>query len=829
MNEPFSCAPLHATIGYADRDERPESTPVGNWGYPFALTADYPRRSIGVHLGATAKVRRIELWCAGVTSIGKKTSYRLYASSNNESYEPLESFGFRSRVVEGRTVDSFELPDTSAVYFKIHFVSEAANGLFPIRLLQLDVRAFEADQHVGAALKTLAGFRTGDAAPETGSLGDWGSTATFLLDVGRNSVGVDLGVSTEVARLDLYNRHSSSKGDGKGSSYKVYRSEDNVTYTEIKEVSFSQSIANFQLVHSFAFTGLRTRYLKVNTLYDDERPHFELYDNPQFRVKAYGPRSKSEQVEGSTAESVGGRPLPAPFDIGTQSELFLSRDLVQSADNVAYTLHQGVKQSKEPLITMDRPWEGYRLVMWGDVLYDEQERLFKMWYFSDTGGDTTYFTNRHPLLYATSADGIKWEKPLTGTIANNGQPTNAVAIPGAVETASVTKDMSAPPGERYKMVTFTWEKRYQTMVSPDGIFWTHAGTFGAGHDVASAVWDPYRRRYVAMHKCSMTDPGYFHPVRRLFYTSTSRDFKSWTPSYRALNADATDQLVDVVAGKLAEIEPLLEAPINRSLMRADLYGAGLYPHESGMIAFPWMFYVNDEEAYYYTIDDGIDDVLLAFSRDGVSWSRDFREPVIRRGDVRRAGPGATEQENAAASDWDCGWIYTASKALDVGDEVWLYYNGSNYTHTQPAHYYPTYPEGHRRAGQSTGRYDHLTGSGAFKGEIGLVVWKRDRFVSVDAGADEGRLVTKPILFGGGRLFVNADIGPGGLLNAELLDANGSVIPGFGADQCLPLQGDSLTHRIEWSGGKTVASLAGTAVKIRFNLKHARLYAYRFGQ
>jgi hypothetical protein len=815
---------LPATAGYVDRDESPETTPVGNWGFPFAITADYLGRSLGFHLGAVTQVDKIELWCAGVTVIGKASTYRVYVSLDNMSYTEIESFQFRSQVIEGRTVDSFELSGVRAQFIKVHIPSEEGNGRFPLRLLQLDTRAYAVDTSVGSQLPALIGFRSGDLVPETGALEEWGSTATFAIDVLRNSVGIDLGETREVRRIDLINRYSSSKGTGKGEEYALYWSDDNVTYSQTEHVAFTQKIANLQLVCSFELEPIKARYFKVNTRFTDGESHFELYDNPQFRVKAFSPALDGSGGGISTA------PLPAaqPFAIGSRTELFISRDLVEAIDGLSYTLHPGVKHEDRPVLTMDCPWEGYRQVMWGDVLFDEEEQLFKMWYFTDTGGSTEYFPHRWTLLYATSEDGINWSKPLTGTSTNNGKPTNAVAISGAVETASVTKDVFAPHDERYRMVTFTWDKRYQTMVSPDGINWTFTGSFGSGHDVASAVWDPYREKYVVLHKCSLTDPGYFHSVRRFFYTTTSSDFRTWTPSYRSLNTDAEDQLVDQVAKKLEEIEPIMEAPVNRSLMRTDIYGAGLYPHESGLIAFPWVFYANDEEAYYYTIDDGIDDVQLAFSRDGNNWSRELREPVIRRGEVRTAGPDATAQDNAVVSDWDCGWIYTASKAFDVGDEVWLYYNGSNYAHTQPAHLYEIYPEGHPRAGQSTGRFDHKTGTGAFRGEIGLVKWKRDRFVSVDAGQAEGMLTTKPIQFAGSNLLLNARIAADGYVKAELLDERGNVIPGFSAEECRALQGDQIYHLVRWSDHSSVSNLAGSVIKIRFYLKNGQLFSYRFG-
>ncbi|MEF3302579.1 discoidin domain-containing protein [Paenibacillus sp. GYB003] len=820
MNATPAYAQLQATIGYTDADRSPGSTPVGTWGHPFALTADHDGRSIGLHFGTETVVDKIELWCAGLTVIGQQSAYRLYASGDNATYAPIESFVFRSRVIEGRTVSIFELPGIRAPYIKIHIPPEESRGLFPIRLLQFDVRAYRLDFSVGPELKALVGFLRSDTEPESGSLADWGGTATFPVDVNRNSVGIDFGRPTNVGRIDLTGRHSGAKGDGSGRQYKLYASMDNALYEEIPDAEFQHRIDNFRLVHSFVLTGVTARYLKVNTLYADDESFFELYDNPQFRVKAYGPAHSP--LVGSASRTDG-----RPFAIGSQTELFVSRDLVETVSGIAFRQIPGEKHGDRPLLSPDRDWEGYRQVLWGDVLYDEQERLFKMWYYTDTGGDKTYFANRWQLLYATSPDGIHWDKPPTRTATRCGKPTNAVSIADGAEMASVTKDLSAPAAERYKMVTFTWQKGYHTMVSPDGIEWTFFGSIGEGHDVSTAVWDRYRGQYVVLHKYSITDQGYYHPVRRFLYTTTSRDFKTWTPSFRSLNADASDQLIDRIAEKLEELAPLSEIPINRSLMRTDFYGAGLYPHESGMIAFPWVFYVNDEEAYHYTIDDGIDDVQLAFSRDTVNWTREIREPIIRRGRIRTAGPDAAAQDNAAVSDWDSGWIYTASKAIDVRDEVWLYYNGSNYTHDQKAHYYETYPEGHPQAGRSSGRFDPRTGGGAFKGEIGLVKWKRDRFVAAEAGDGEGTLTTKPVSFSGGQLVVNASVADGGYLLAELLEPDGTVIPGFGAGDCLPVRGDSLGHRIEWTGRKSAAAWAGRAVKLRFIMKRAELFAYKF--
>ena len=68
---------------------------------------------------------------------------------------------------------------------------------------------------------------------------------------------------------------------------------------------------------------------------------------------------------------------------------------------------------QNPLVRADRPWEGWRISIYGTVLYDQDEQRFKMWYTTDESDD---FPN-YAVAYATSRDGIAWEKPLVGTAA----------------------------------------------------------------------------------------------------------------------------------------------------------------------------------------------------------------------------------------------------------------------------------------------------------------------------------------------------------------------------------------------------------------------------
>ena len=113
------------------------------------------------------------------------------------------------------------------------------------------------------------------------------------------------------------------------------------------------------------------------------------------------------------------------------------------------------------------------------------------------------------------------------------------------------------------------------------------------------------------------------------------------------------------------------------------------------------------------------------------------------------------------------------------------------------------------------------------GSIGIGTLRVDGFCSRDAGRVPGSLQTKVFRFTGSQLQLNADIEPGGMLRASLLDAQGRPLPGYTAENCDPLSGDNLAHRVAWEGSADLAALAGTPVRLRLEFQQTRLYSFRF--
>ena len=80
------------------------------------------------------------------------------------------------------------------------------------------------------------------------------------------------------------------------------------------------------------------------------------------------------------------------------------------------------------------------------VLYDQEQDLFKIWYglHPGEGGDEL-----SRLCYATSRDGIHWQKPLLGKVESGGSKRNNIVMPHSGVVSGVFLDQrgarSGPP------------------------------------------------------------------------------------------------------------------------------------------------------------------------------------------------------------------------------------------------------------------------------------------------------------------------------------------------------------------------------------------------
>jgi len=180
------------------------------------------------------------------------------------------------------------------------------------------------------------------------------------------------------------------------------------------------------------------------------------------------------------------------------------------------------------------------------------------------------------------------------------------------------------------------------------------------------------------------------------------------------------------------------------------------------------------------------DCELAWSPDTVRWERVCPgTPLIPRGP-----PGS----------WDWGCIYAAAYPLRRGGAWRLYYGGSDGPHT-----------------------------GFRAGGLGLATLRPDGFAGLEPAepATRGSLLTPPLECSGTHLTVSADAA-GGAVRVAVRAADGPPVRGLDLESCVPVTANVTDGRVRWRGGRSLAGLQGRLVRLEFELRAARLYAFAFG-
>lgn len=178
------------------------------------------------------------------------------------------------------------------------------------------------------------------------------------------------------------------------------------------------------------------------------------------------------------------------------------------------------------------------------------------------------------------------------------------------------------------------------------------------------------------------------------------------------------------------------------------------------------------------------EVLAGFSRDGFHWHRPNRRALL---------PVSERQ-----GDWNWGNVQSAGGCvLVVRDKLYFYVSG--------------------RAGVPGSKTDGVC-------TTGLGILRRDGFASMRAGNAGGVLTTRPVLFSGSQVFVNAAAASGELL-VEIIGADGKVAGGCSRDNCEPIRSDGTLIHVRWKGVAELSRLHGLPVRFRFYLRNGDLYAF----
>jgi hypothetical protein len=191
-------------------------------------------------------------------------------------------------------------------------------------------------------------------------------------------------------------------------------------------------------------------------------------------------------------------------------QLFFDDYLVDSASGLTRTLHHPVKHPDNPVLKREHAWEGLRVQVYGTVLYDPAEQLFKIWYMNipkTSAEKITVNGQRRPghatlLSYATSRDGLHWDKPLLGIVNFEGSTANNMIAPDLYnpEGFSVLYEPDEPRAER-RCKAFYWDHGRGPLV-----LWKGQEIYGEGKDDGTHVafspdgihWKPFQANPVVI-------------------------------------------------------------------------------------------------------------------------------------------------------------------------------------------------------------------------------------------------------------------------------------------------------------------------------------------
>jgi hypothetical protein len=105
--------------------------------------------------------------------------------------------------------------------------------------------------------------------------------------------------------------------------------------------------------------------------------------------------------------------------------------------------------------------------------------------------------------------------------------------------------------------------------------------------------------------------------------------------------------------------------------------------------------------------------------------------------------------------------------------------------------------------------------------------RTDGFVSASAPWAGGEMVTRPFTFSGTELEINYRTGAPGFIRIEIQDADGKPVTGFTLNDCPEIIGDEIARIVTWKQGFNVSRLAGKPIRLRFVMKDAELFSFRF--
>ena len=353
----------------------------------------------------------------------------------------------------------------------------------------------------------------------------------------------------------------------------------------------------------------------------------ELLYNGIRRPSPWPPRIADVPREPLVPTYLTAPPPVIPIDVGRQ--LFVDDFLIERT-TLTRTHHRPSYHAKNPVVT-----DG--MVFSDGVWYDPQERIFKMWYLTKgRAGSAT--------AYATSKDGLAWEKPRLDVVKGTNIVESSPRDSSTVWLDLLEKD----PRKRYKMFR-SWSRPERKSwclwvhFSADGIHWSKPEPTGACGDRTTVYYNPFRNVWVYSLR-----HGWGRPRRRRYWETRA----------------------DVIKGAqwgAVDTPPMwcgadkLDPPRADYKVTPELYNLDCVAYESILVGLftIWRGQFPEREKP--------NEVCVGYSRDGWSWTRPDR----------RGFCPVSEHKG----DWNYANVQSAGGCcLVVGEQLYFYCSGRGTGH-----------------------------------------------------------------------------------------------------------------------------------------------------
>jgi hypothetical protein len=499
------------------------------------------------------------------------------------------------------------------------------------------------------------------------------------------------------------------------------------------------------------------------------------------------------------------------INIANRRECFFDNFLINEEKTTAEArLNKPVRRGV--ILELDRPWEGKYNTFFCPIYAEGKWRLY---YTSTLSPKEKYVS------YAESDDGQSWMRPSLGIVEFQGSKDNNIIMNLAMfaefeftgfDNFSVFYDENPDclPDERYKMVAW-WQGHAALLAlfSTDGIHFTKSRLVTDDGEFDSqnrAFWSDYHKKYFCYYRGEHEPSDDISIIDRSYTDKTANALFDPEKFLLREPGDGTFSFMrDVRVIESCDFVNWSEQkPIKFNGSDYQLYNNVVFPYPRAphlFVAFP-LRYV-ERKAWTKNYDElcgrderrarmkqmarlglAISDGLFMLSRDGVNFTK-YDEALIP--------PPA---ENPEAFVYGDG---TAAPALiEVPSEI----PGADNEYMIIV----------RESFRATDGYNKLV----------KYISRLDGFVSLHAGGEERKIVTKEFVYDGADLFANIQTSARGYAYFTLKSSNEEYTS-------VEVFGNSTNKRIRFENDDAVKALSGKPVTLEIKLFDCDIYSIKFNK